>query len=88
MNNMDADLHINYKAGKPNAGCYLGSVFKFSYAKTKHGGCYVGDIDEVQIVHDASNMIAIFHPCCSKPELFTSPKKIGTVACVAKVESP
>ena len=85
----DADLYITYKAGKPFAGCYHGSVFGFSYAKTKHGGCYVAEVDGyAEIVHDASNMIAIFHPGSSKPELFTSPKKIGTVACVAKVDSP
>ena len=84
---MDADLYITYKAGKPFAGCYLGNVFKFSYARTKHGGCYVGEIDGLgQVVHDADKTIAIFG--CEIPELFTSPKKTGTVACVAKVDSP
>jgi hypothetical protein len=84
--NPDPDLYITYKAGKPWAGCFLGKVFRFSYTKTKMGGCYTGEIDDMaQIVHDAGTTIAIFHPCSDVPSLFTSPKRLGTVAAYPKL---
>jgi hypothetical protein len=85
----DSEIIITYKAGKPSMGVWLGQPFKFKYSVCKHGGTWVGCIERhTQILHDAGNMIAVFNEVDTTPQLFTSPKKTGTVVCHPKLTHP